>query len=244
MKRTASILNRRTAARLHLRLVGGFALVAVSAGQSFFAYRTAIENSAAGESVTRGEQILGVVAKVRSDLLQMEAGYSGFLLAGNDTFLDSYTAGALAYGTDLAALAFPILSSLSMDPAKTYVSLAYTTPATGPSACQPGPPLSFTQMFLGTWEVNRHGDGKLRATKTAGGNTSPTPPALAPFLTFATGSASLSGPGSYFALTPAITSISIREVVFGTVQFAPGVSFTGLLPDRIDCGALHVEQED
>jgi len=105
VKRTASILNRRTAARLHLRLVGGFALVlAVSAGQSFFAYRTAIENSAAGESVTRGEQILGVVAKVRSDLLHIEAGYSGFLLAGNDTFLDSYTAGALAYGTDLAAL--------------------------------------------------------------------------------------------------------------------------------------------
>jgi len=132
----------------------------------------------------------------------------------------------------------------NMDPAKTYVSLAYTTPATGPTACQPGPPLTFTQMFLGTWQVNRHGEGKLRATKTAAGNTSPTPAALAPFLRFATGSASLSGPGSYFALTPAITSISIREVIFGTVQFAPGVSFTGLLPDRIDCGALHVEQED
>ncbi len=131
----------------------------------------------------------------------------------------------------------------NMDPAKTYVSLAYTTPATGPNACVAGPPLTLTQMFLGTWQVNGEGEGKLRATKTAAGNTSPTPAVLAPFLKFATGSASLSGPGSYFALTPAITSVSIRQVVFGTVQFAPGVSFTGLLPDRIDCGALHVERE-
>jgi hypothetical protein len=132
----------------------------------------------------------------------------------------------------------------NMDPAKTYVSLAYTTPATGPTACEPGPPLTFTQMFLGTWQVNHHGDGKLRATKTAAGNTSPTPAVLAPFFTFATGNGSLSGPGSYFALTPAITSISIREVVFATVEFAPGVSFTGQVPDRIDCGALRIERED
>jgi hypothetical protein len=132
----------------------------------------------------------------------------------------------------------------NMDPAKTYVSLAYTTPATGPTACLPGPPLTFTQMFLGTWQVNRHGNGKLRATKTAAGNTSPTPAVLAPFLTFASGSPSLSGRGSYVRLTSAITSVSIREVVFASVELAPGVSFTGQVPDRIDCGALHVEQED
>ena len=132
----------------------------------------------------------------------------------------------------------------NMDPAGTYISLAYTTPATGPTACLPGPPLTFGQMFLGTWQVNRHGHGTLQATKTAAGNTSPTPAALGPFFTFATGGASLSGPGSYFALTPAVTSVSIRQAVAGTVQFAPGVSFTGLLPDRIDCGALRVERED
>jgi hypothetical protein len=132
----------------------------------------------------------------------------------------------------------------NMDPAKTYISLAYTTPAAGPTACLPGPPLTFNQMFLGTWQVDSDGRGTLQATKTAAGNTSPTPAVLAPFFTFATGGASLSGPGSYFRLTPAVTSVSIREAAFGTVQFAPGVSFTGLLPDRIDCGALHVEPAD
>ena len=53
-------------------------MLAVSAGQTVFAYRTAIENSAADESVGRGEQILGLIAKTRTDLLQMEAGDSGF----------------------------------------------------------------------------------------------------------------------------------------------------------------------
>ncbi len=111
MKRTPAIVARLSAAPLHLRLLGGFALVlAVSAGQTVFAYRTAIENSAADESVGHGEQILGLIAKTRTDLLQMEAGYSGFSMAtshsmaGRHTFLDSYAAGARAYGMDLRAL--------------------------------------------------------------------------------------------------------------------------------------------
>ena len=111
MKRTRAIVTRLSAAPLRLRLLGGFALVlAVSAGQTVFAYRTAIENSAADESVGRGEQILGLIAETRTDLLQMEAGYSGYSMAtkhsmaGRHTFLDSYAAGARAYGMDLRAL--------------------------------------------------------------------------------------------------------------------------------------------
>jgi hypothetical protein len=127
----------------------------------------------------------------------------------------------------------------NMDPAKTYVSLVYTTPATGPQACLPGPPLSFTQMFLGAWEVNPEGHGRLRSTKTAAGNTSPTPASLQAAIKFLTGAPSgdLSGPGSYFALTPAITSVSIRVMT-------PVAGLPVQLPDRIDCGALRVETED
>jgi hypothetical protein len=136
----------------------------------------------------------------------------------------------------------------NMDPEDTYVSLLYTTPATGPTACQPGPPLSFTQMFLGTWKVDKHGRGELHSIKTAAGNTSPTPASFQAFLSaFGVSPSNLSGPGSFVPLTPIITSVSIREmrlvsnpVLPPGVMLPPGVQ----VPERIDCGALRFEHED
>jgi hypothetical protein len=133
----------------------------------------------------------------------------------------------------------------NMDPEHTYVSLLYTTPATGPNACQPGPPLNFTQMFLGTWKVDEQGRGRLHAVKTAAGNTSPTPSSLQAFLSaIGVSPSNLSGPGSFVALTPSITSVSIREMrLESNPQGLPPLPAGVQVPERIDCGALHLEHD-
>ena len=118
-----------------------------------------------------------------------------------------------------------------LDPTKTYVSLDYTTPATGPTACEPGGSLSFAQMFLGTWSVNSEGKGSLVAVKTAAGNTNQPPASLIAFLN-AIGVPT--GGTAYHPLDPSVRSVSVR--VMTPVQ---GVPF--LVPDLIGCGALQVE---
>ncbi len=117
-----------------------------------------------------------------------------------------------------------------LDPTKTYVSLDYTTPPTGPSACEPGGTLSFAQMFLGTWSVDSEGKGSLIAVKTAAGNTNQPPASLLDFLNHI---GVPSGGTAYAPLTPSIQSVSVRVMtpVPGGLQ----------VPFLIGCGALIVE---
>lgn len=128
-----------------------------------------------------------------------------------------------------------------MDPSMTYISLVYSTPATGSTACLPGQPLSFQQMYLGVWTVDEEGHGKLRAVKSHTGNTSPTPPVFQTFLAAVTNGAlgDLSTGDTYVALGSNTTSVSVREFLPGALQFA-GL----MLPQRIACGPLNVEAED
>ena len=118
-----------------------------------------------------------------------------------------------------------------LDPTKTYVSLDYTTPATGPTACEPGGDLSFAQMFLGTWSVNSSGEGTLVAVKTAAGNTNQPPASLLAFLN-ATGVPT--GGTAYHQLNSSITSVSVRRMT-------PVAGFPIPVPLLIGCGALNVE---
>ena len=105
MSRGSDIVRRLTAAPLHLRLLGGLALVLmVSAGQSIFAYRTAIESTLQDKSAARDHEILALIGKTRSDVLRMDADYSRFLLVGNTAFVNSYRLGPQGYAADLAHL--------------------------------------------------------------------------------------------------------------------------------------------
>lgn len=123
-------------------------------------------------------------------------------------------------------------SASGLDPSKTYVSLDYTTPPTGPTACEPGGTLSFAQMFLGTWSVDSQGEGSLVAVKTASGNTSQPPASLLNFLNFI---GVPTGGTAYAPLTPSIESVSLRVMtpVGGGLE----------VPALIGCGALIVETE-
>ncbi len=130
-----------------------------------------------------------------------------------------------------------------MDPSQTYVSLVYSTPATGPMACGFAPPLTIQQMYLGVWTVTSAGHGKLRAVKSHTGNTSPTPAVLKPFLAAVSGGAvtDLSVGDTYVPLDANTTSVSVREALLG----APNTPFAGLMvPQRIACGSLVLVAED
>ena len=105
MKRTTNVLTLLKAAPLHLRLFGGIALVlAASASQSVFTYRTTIDNVAAADWVQHTEAVLALAGETRTALLELETSYRGFLLTGDEAFLKSYTAAAQSYTTDLATL--------------------------------------------------------------------------------------------------------------------------------------------
>lgn len=119
-----------------------------------------------------------------------------------------------------------------LDPTKSYVSLDYTTPPTGPTACDPGGTLSFAQMFLGTWSVDSQGEGSLVAVKTASGNTNEPPASLLAFLNHI---GVPTGGTAYAPLTSSVQSASVRVMtpVGGGLE----------VPALIGCGALVLETQ-
>ena len=99
------MLARLNTTPLHLRLLIGFGLVlALSGAQSIFAYRTAAERVVAAEAQHTSEQIVVVADASRTALLEMEAGYRGYLLSGDESLLVSYRTAAVAFSKDLAQL--------------------------------------------------------------------------------------------------------------------------------------------
>src|SRR6266568_1814161 len=105
MRGTIGIHARLNTVPLHLRLLLGVGLVlALCAAQSVFAFRTAADNVAADETQHRNEEIAARATHAQTALLQMEAGYRGYLLSGDEGLLASYRAAALAFSADLARL--------------------------------------------------------------------------------------------------------------------------------------------
>jgi CHASE3 domain sensor protein len=106
------VLSLLKAAPLHLRLFGAITLVlAASASQSLLTYRTTIDNEAAAESVRHTETVLALAGETQMALLEMETNYRGFLIAGNEAFLELYTAAAQSYPT--SSLVWPSTSASS-----------------------------------------------------------------------------------------------------------------------------------
>ncbi|HEV7664110.1 MAG TPA: CHASE3 domain-containing protein, partial [Chloroflexota bacterium] len=100
------MLKRLRVAPLHLKLLGGFALVlAFSAAQSGLACWTTLTRKIESDAaVVRTEQVLHLESETQTALLKMEAAYQGFLFLGDEALLGQYTADAQLYSADLAAL--------------------------------------------------------------------------------------------------------------------------------------------
>jgi PAS domain S-box-containing protein len=90
---------------LRWQLLGAFGLVlAIVAGQSVFAYRTTRDNRQATAMVEHTLTVINQAEIAVNDLTSMQTGYRGFLLTGEDSFLDPYTAGKDSYQVQLDAL--------------------------------------------------------------------------------------------------------------------------------------------
>ena len=92
-------------APLGRKLLGGFSLVLLLLlALSAVAYWTTEGNVQASTSVEHTLQVIALAEATQGDLVDMETGYRGFLLTGQEQFLDPYTAGLAAYPDRLRQL--------------------------------------------------------------------------------------------------------------------------------------------
>jgi methyl-accepting chemotaxis protein len=90
---------------LRWKLLGSFGVVlAIMAAQSAFAYRTTIGSQEASRWVDHTYRVIGLAEDTLTDLVNIESGYRGFLVTGQDAFLEPYTAGKQGYAAKLKEL--------------------------------------------------------------------------------------------------------------------------------------------
>jgi methyl-accepting chemotaxis protein len=87
------------------KLIGGFGLVLLlMIGLGSFAYRTTTANLATANWVKHTHQVISLANEALAGLVDMETGYRGFLLTGNDEFLEPYNNGKRTYQAKLQEL--------------------------------------------------------------------------------------------------------------------------------------------
>jgi signal transduction histidine kinase len=87
------------------KLLGGFSLVLLLLlALSAAAYWTTQGNVDASASVAHTLQVIALAEETEGELVDMETGYRGFLLTGQEEFLDPYTAGLASYPDRLRQL--------------------------------------------------------------------------------------------------------------------------------------------
>jgi signal transduction histidine kinase len=87
------------------KLLGGFSIVLLLLlGLSAAAYWTTAGNVQASTSVEHTLQVIALAEATQGDLVDMETGYRGFLLTGQEQFLEPYTAGLASYPERLRQL--------------------------------------------------------------------------------------------------------------------------------------------
>ncbi len=87
------------------KLLGGFSLVLLLLlGLSAAAYVTTEGNVQASASVEHTLQVIALAEATEGDMVDMETGYRGFLLTGQEQFLDPYSAGMASYPDRLTQL--------------------------------------------------------------------------------------------------------------------------------------------
>jgi len=91
--------------RLRWKLLVAFGvLLGLMIAQSFLAYLTTANSIRTSQSVQRSYSIIDRAESVEIALLDMQRGYRGFLLTGNEQFLAPYEAGSQVYRAKLAEL--------------------------------------------------------------------------------------------------------------------------------------------
>lgn len=73
-------------------------------GELGLAYRTTRANQATDEAVEVDESIIDLAVEAQSAVVDMETGYRGFLLTGQDAFLEPYTRGQTTFASDVRQL--------------------------------------------------------------------------------------------------------------------------------------------
>ncbi len=87
------------------KLLGGFGLVLLLLlGLSTAAYVTTEGNVQASEAVEHTLRVIALAEATEGDLVDMETGYRGFLLTGQEAFLEPYEAGLSSYADHLNEL--------------------------------------------------------------------------------------------------------------------------------------------
>src|SRR6478672_9183185 len=87
------------------KLLGGFSLVLLLLlGLSAAAYVTTEGNVQASTAVEHTLRVIALAEATEGDLVDMETGYRGFLLTGQEQFLDPYEAGLASYPDHLSQL--------------------------------------------------------------------------------------------------------------------------------------------
>jgi len=71
---------------------------------STFAYRTTTSNIESGRWVEHTHEVIEMAKEALAGLVDMETGYRGFLVTGNDEFLEPYKNGITHYQTNLRDL--------------------------------------------------------------------------------------------------------------------------------------------
>ncbi len=90
---------------LRTKLLGAFGLVMiVLVILASAAYRTTVLNQEASDAVAQTFEVIGTANAALADLVDMETGYRGFLLTGDDAFLAPYYAGGSDVGAQLTRL--------------------------------------------------------------------------------------------------------------------------------------------
>jgi PAS domain S-box-containing protein len=85
------------------QLAVGLGLVVVLA-QSMFAIWTALSNQRLAEQVAQSNHVIALSHEALNGLVDMETGYRGFLLTGDEVFLEPYIAGQYTYEARLTEL--------------------------------------------------------------------------------------------------------------------------------------------
>src|SRR5688572_2469507 len=96
---------RLSTAPVRARLLGAFGLVlAVLVLLSSAAYRTTSVNQEATGAVIHAFQVIGTANALLANLVDMETGYRGFLIAGDDAFLEPYWRGSAELDAEIVQL--------------------------------------------------------------------------------------------------------------------------------------------
>ena len=98
-------MNRWSTLRLRWKLLVSFGVVlALTSAQAVFSYRVTTQNQETTAMVDHTYTVIATADAALSSLVDMETGYRGYLVTGDDSFLDPYRGGRVSHEDALEEL--------------------------------------------------------------------------------------------------------------------------------------------